>query len=68
MKKIISIYHKLDIINMPFVMLCGLPSSGKTFYCSKLVEYFKGLDKKVNVINDSMYCTDKNSVFLGKKM
>ena len=53
---------------MPFVMLCGLPSSGKTFYCSKLVEYFKGLDKKVNVINDSMYCTDKNSVFLGKKM
>ena len=50
---------------MPFIMLCGLPSSGKTTYCSQLVDYLKGLDKKVYVINDSMYCKDKNSVFLG---
>ncbi len=53
---------------MPFIMLCGLPSSGKTLYCSKLEEYLKNLDKKVHVINDLMYCKDKNSVFLGKKV
>jgi protein KTI12 len=49
---------------MPFIMLCGLPSSGKTYYCNKLVEYLTTLEKQTHVINDAMYCNDKNADYL----
>lgn len=52
---------------MPFVMMCGLPSSGKTYYTSILSDYFKNkLNKNVLVINESSFISDKNSVYLGK--
>ena len=51
---------------MPFVMLSGLPSSGKTFYTKLLVEYLTNkMNKKVHVVQDSIYCNDKNSIYFG---
>lgn len=51
---------------MPFVMLCGLPSSGKTHYCNLLVDHFKNtFNKNAHVINDALFCTDKNAVYKG---
>ena len=51
---------------MPFVMLCGLPSSGKTSTTSKLVDYFNNLKKNVKVICDNDFITEKNSVYSGE--
>lgn len=47
-------------------MLCGLPSSGKTFTTAKLVDYFNNLKKNVKVICDNDFINEKNSVYLGK--
>jgi tRNA uridine 5-carbamoylmethylation protein Kti12 len=50
---------------MPFVMMCGLPSSGKSHYTSMIKKYLEdAMHKKVVVISDTMFCKDKNSVFM----
>ncbi len=52
---------------MPFVMLCGLASSGKTYYTNLLKEYFQNnLKKTVKVISDTDFIKEKNLVYLGK--
>lgn len=53
---------------MPFVMLVGLPSSGKTFYANVLKEYLENeLKKVVKLIKEETfyYDQDKNSIFMG---
>ena len=51
---------------MPFVMMCGLPSSGKTYYAKILSDYIKEtLNKNVIIVEDSSFLTDKNSVYMG---
>lgn len=54
---------------MPFVMMCGLPSSGKSYLVAKLVEYLKNDHKKnVHVIDDAAYLSSsKNSIYQGLK-
>lgn len=53
---------------MPFVMLCGLPSSGKTHYANLIKKYLtETCQKNVVSLTDSMYCQDKNSVYMGMK-
>ncbi|CAF0841797.1 unnamed protein product [Brachionus calyciflorus] len=50
---------------MPFVMMCGLPSSGKTYYANKLAEYLRTtLNKNVLIVNETPFLKDKNSVYL----
>ena len=47
-------------------MMCGLPSSGKTTYANQLKKYLEEtyVGKNILIINDSMFCKDKNSVFM----
>lgn len=53
---------------MPFVMMCGLPSSGKTHYANLLANYLKETHaKNAIIINDQMFCSDKNSVYMGSQ-
>lgn len=52
---------------MPYVMFCGLPSSGKTFLKDQLIDYLQNEQKKtVRVICDNDFIADKNSVYFGK--
>ena len=52
---------------MPLVMMCGLPSSGKTFYANKISEYLKKkLNKNVIFLNDDLFGINKNETFMGK--
>jgi tRNA uridine 5-carbamoylmethylation protein Kti12 len=52
---------------MPFVIMCGLPSSGKTYYATLLADYLKNtLNKTVHVINDNMFINNKNEIYIGK--
>lgn len=52
---------------MPFVMLCGLPSSGKTARCNKLAKYLKDTENcNVHVVNDNMFGKDKNKIYSGE--
>jgi tRNA uridine 5-carbamoylmethylation protein Kti12 len=53
---------------MPFVMMVGLPSSGKTYYTNILKDYLENqLKKTVKVISDEkFYYEDKNSIYMGK--
>lgn len=51
---------------MPFVMMCGLPSSGKTYYANKLAEFLRNnMNKNVIIVNESQFMKDKNSVYMG---
>lgn len=51
---------------MPFVMMCGLPSSGKTYYANKLAEFLRSLNKNVVIVNENPFIKNKNLVYLGK--
>lgn len=55
---------------MPFVMMCGLPSSGKSFYANRLKEYLENeVKKSVKVITDEkFYYEDKNLIYMGNSM
>ena len=51
---------------MPFVMLCGMPSSGKTALANKLAGFFKEEHKKVvRLICDNDFISEKNSLYSG---
>jgi protein KTI12 len=53
---------------MPLVLMCGLPSSGKTNRTNELKEYFeKHSDKTVYIINDMNFNIDKNIYYSGKR-
>ena len=63
-RKILHLCLK-EIFKMPFVIMCGLPSSGKTFYAGILSKHLQEIQhKNVIIINDSMFCNDKNNVFM----
>lgn len=47
-------------------MMCGLPSSGKTYLTNQLVDYFKNTqNRNVIVVSDSAFIKDKNSLYQG---
>ncbi len=47
--------------------MCGLPSSGKTYIANALKDYLEENYKcDTIIVNDSMFCHDKNSVYMGK--
>ena len=49
---------------MPFVLLCGLPSSGKTTRCLELKQFLsEKMGKTVNVVSDSEFDVQKNEVY-----
>ncbi|VDI65670.1 protein KTI12 [Mytilus galloprovincialis] len=50
---------------MPFVLICGFPSSGKSTRAQQLKEHFKA--KTVNVISDHSIGVDRNSVYADSK-
>jgi tRNA uridine 5-carbamoylmethylation protein Kti12 len=52
---------------MPLIIMCGLPSSGKSTRTKELCEYFVKLLKTVHVISESDFINkdDKNNVYLG---
>ena len=51
---------------MPFVIMSGLPSSGKTYYATMLADHLREkLNKTVHVINDNMFINNKNEIFMG---
>ena len=50
---------------MPFVMMCGLPSAGKTYNAEIIKNHLiNNCQKNVILINDGMFCKDKNQVFM----
>jgi tRNA uridine 5-carbamoylmethylation protein Kti12 len=52
---------------MPFVMICGLPCSGKTYFVNAFKDYLQAnYEFPVIIINDSMFCDDKNKAYSGK--
>ena len=57
---------------MPFILVCGYPSSGKTKYCLELKEYFQTQhNKEVLLINEENLFMIKNQVYsdsLNEKM
>lgn len=49
---------------MPFVLMCGTPSSGKTTLAKELEKYLvEEHDSKVIIINDELQNVDKNEVY-----
>lgn len=49
---------------MPFVLMCGFPSSGKTTRCLELKQFLsEKMGKTVNVVSDSEFDVQKNEVF-----
>ena len=51
---------------MPFVMMCGLPSSGKTYYANKLADHLRNtMNKNVIRVNESPFMKEKNAAYLG---
>ncbi|KAL4216392.1 kti12 [Mactra antiquata] len=53
---------------MPFILLCGFPSSGKSRRASELEEFFKNkCEKSVNVISDHSIGVDRNKVYEDSK-
>jgi len=48
---------------MPLIVLCGLPSSGKTSRAKQLAEYFENSSKTVSIISDHSLINDKNKVY-----
>ena len=48
---------------MPLVMLCGYPSSGKTFFSNKLQKYLESIQKNVVVISDDSVGIDRNKMY-----
>ena len=52
---------------MPFVMLCGLPSSGKTHVTNILANHLREqLKKNVVIINENNFLAEKNSIYIGR--
>ena len=52
---------------MPLIIICGLPSSGKTTRTNELKEYFeKNLSKVVHVVSDNNFNINKNACYSGK--
>ena len=51
---------------MPFVLICGYPSSGKTKRSEELASYLRDkLDKTVHIISDHTLNIDKNDIYAG---
>lgn len=52
---------------MPLIILCGLPSSGKSTRSKELKEYFEGTGKKVHLVSENFIvpktCHQKNDYF-----
>ena len=59
--------EKPDYAPMPLIVLCGLPSSGKTTRAKQLAEYFENSSKTVSIIHDHSFINDKNKVYSGFK-
>jgi uridine kinase len=54
---------------MPFVMICGLPSSGKTYFTNAFHEYLKKNFKiEPVIISETMFIKDKNSIYMGNSL
>ena len=52
---------------MPFVMMCGLPSSGKSFYAKVLADHLKNnMNKNVIIVDDGQFLIEKNSVYMSE--
>ena len=52
---------------MPFVVMCGCPSSGKTTRALQLKTYLNSNTKlEVQIISDGDFGIDKNDVYAGK--
>lgn len=53
---------------MPLVIMCGVPSSGKTTRCKQLKEFLSGnMGKTVHVIGDDTFEIQKNEVYADSK-
>lgn len=53
--------------NMPLIIICGFPCSGKSRRARELRDYFReNTNKHVEVIGDEMRTADKNSVYAGE--
>jgi len=51
---------------MPFIIMCGLPSSGKTTRTNELKKYFEdNQSKRTIIVSDHRHDVDKNDVYLG---
>lgn len=52
---------------MPLIIICGLPSSGKSTRSKELKEYFEGTGKKVHLVSENFIvpktCHQKNDYF-----
>lgn len=51
---------------MPFILMIGLPSSGKSTRVKQLVDYLCKKGKTTEIIEDSIYFKDKNVTYSGK--
>lgn len=52
---------------MPLVILCGLPSSGKTRRAGEVAELFQKQDKEVHVVSDDFSLVGKNQLYASSR-
>ncbi len=50
---------------MPFILFCGIPSSGKTTRAKELATYIEGMGHKVVVVNEESLKVDRNKTYQG---
>ena len=55
--------RKVIASKMPLVVICGLPSSGKTTRAQQLKKYFEDKGRAVVIIDDEMVGEEKNDVY-----
>ena len=67
-KKRLTLVYQLKVDIMPFVVMCGLPSSGKTTRCSQLKHFMEEkMGKTVHIVGDDTFEVKKNEVYAESK-
>lgn len=66
-------YKNIAAVNMPLIVITGIPSSGKSSRTNELKEYFEKIHgKKVEVVNEVEAIEkagyDRNTFFAGEKL
>lgn len=52
---------------MPLIVMCGIPSCGKTTRAKEIEAFFKNEQKNVHIISEDTMLIDKQKAYLGMK-
>lgn len=52
---------------MPLIVMCGIPSCGKTTRAKEIEAFFKNEQKNVHIVSEDTMLIDKQKAYLGMK-